>query len=119
MSVFSYSTAMSAIPTMKTSLEPASRSQKDIESCPEQSSSHDEHPSIEDEKRVKFDKGREDDHMYSQILAQQAAEAPKEYFFSFHYILTMVSMSLVVVSTYFGFAVPASVVTFINTDIGM
>ncbi|KAJ9640795.1 hypothetical protein H2204_003084 [Knufia peltigerae] len=109
---------MSAIPTMKTSLEPASRSQKDIESCPEQSSSHDEHPSIEDEKRVKFDKGREDDHMYSQILAQQAAEAPKEYFFSFHYILTMVSMSLVVVSTYFGFAVPASVVTFINTDIG-
>lgn len=92
--------------------------ERDIEVNAAQSPTQSQHETPEVEKVVKIDQAREDDHMYSQILAKKAAEVPQQYFFSAQYILTMISMSLVVVSTYFGFAVPASVVTFINADIG-
>lgn len=92
--------------------------ERDIEVSAAQSSTQSQHETLEVEKVVPIDQGREDDHMYSQMLADKAAEVPQQYFFSAQYILTMISMSLVVVSTYFGFAVPASVVPFINADIG-
>ncbi|OAL40510.1 hypothetical protein AYO20_00246 [Fonsecaea nubica] len=84
----------------------------------EQAAMHTPRHSLEFEKRNHTEQGREEDHMYSQRLAEAAGKMPQQYFISPNYILTMISMSLVVVSTYFGFAVPASVVTFINADIG-
>lgn len=72
----------------------------------------------EKEKGPRFDRDKEEDHIYSQILAKDTADVPAGYFLSANYIMTMISMSLTVVSTYFGFAVPGSVVSFINADIG-
>jgi len=59
-----------------------------------------------------------EDLQYSHMLAKEKDEISPEYFRSTIFIGTMVSMSLTVVSSYFGFAVPASVITFINEDIG-
>lgn len=76
------------------------------------------HPDPIVEQPSHIDRQHEEDHMYSQNLARETADVPMEYFLGANYVLTMISMSLVVVSAYFGFAVPASVVTFINADIG-
>lgn len=76
------------------------------------------HPDPIGEQPSQADRQHEEDHIYSQILARETTDVPMEYFLGANYVLTMVLMSLVVVSAYFGFAVPASVVMFINADIG-
>lgn len=60
-----------------------------------------------------------EDLQHSQELAKDKNEISAGYFKSVIFIGTMVSMSITVVSSYFGFAVPASIITFINEDIGM
>jgi hypothetical protein len=67
------------------------------------------------------DAGHQEDVKYSHLLAKNVDESdiPLGYFRSVRFIGTMVSMSLTVISSYFGFAVPANVLTYINLDIGM
>lgn len=60
-----------------------------------------------------------EDVRFAELLAKDADKLPPGYFTSLPFLGTMVSMSLTVVSSYFGFAVPASVLTFINLDIGL
>ncbi|CZR68169.1 related to trichothecene efflux pump [Phialocephala subalpina] len=64
------------------------------------------------------DTGHQEDVKYSHLLAKEESDIPSGYFRSVRFLGTMISMSLTVVSSYFGFAVPASVLTYINLDIG-
>lgn len=64
------------------------------------------------------DEGHQEDVKIAKLLANDQSDMPKGYFTSFRYLGVMFSMSLTVTSAYFGFAVPASVLTFINQDIG-
>lgn len=66
----------------------------------------------------RVDEEHEQDLKYSHMLAKETEEISQQYFMSVNFVGTMVSMSLSVVATYFGFAVPAGVVSFINEDIG-
>lgn len=59
-----------------------------------------------------------EDIQHSQMLAKSSKDIDERYFRSPLFIGTLVSLSLTVVSSYFGFAVPASVITLINADIG-
>jgi hypothetical protein len=65
------------------------------------------------------DTGHQEDIKYAHLLARDESDIPPGYFRSIRFLGTMISMSLTVVSSYFGFAVPASVLTYINLDIGM
>lgn len=72
---------------------------------------------------AKYNKDRDDtehreDVKFAGLLATDLEDLPAAYFTSVPFVGTMISMSLTVVSSYFGFAVPASVLTFINRDIG-
>lgn len=69
--------------------------------------------------RYRDDEGHQEDVKFATLLAAEEKDIESNYFKSTRFIGTMVSMSLTVVSSYFGFAVPASVLTFINIDIGM
>ncbi|PMD49988.1 trichothecene efflux pump [Hyaloscypha bicolor E] len=64
------------------------------------------------------DTGHQEDVKYAHLLAKEESDIPPGYFRSVRFLGTMISMSLTVVSSYFGFAVPASVLTYINLDIG-
>lgn len=68
--------------------------------------------------RNRDDAEHREDVQFALLLAKEMDELPPGYFTSVPFVGTMVSMSLTVVSAYFGFAVPASVLTFINMDIG-
>lgn len=68
--------------------------------------------------RNRDDEEHREDVQFALLLAKEMDELPPGYFTSVPFVGTMVSMSLTVVSSYFGFAVPASVLTYINMDIG-
>ncbi|KAH0842493.1 hypothetical protein FOPE_07240 [Fonsecaea pedrosoi] len=66
----------------------------------------------------RHDHEHEEDVEYSRRLAKDVSEVDPRYFRSARYIGSLVGISLTTMSCYFGFAVPASVLTFINEDIG-
>lgn len=68
---------------------------------------------------ARHDHEHEEDVECSRRLAKDVSEVDPRYFRSARYIGSLVGISLTTMSCYFGFAVPASVLTFINEDIGM
>jgi hypothetical protein len=69
--------------------------------------------------RKRDDYGHEEDIKYAKLLASDLKDTPPKYFMSVRFIGTIASLTLTVLSAYFGFAVPASVFSFINEDLGM
>ncbi|KIW44763.1 uncharacterized protein PV06_03211 [Exophiala oligosperma] len=67
---------------------------------------------------ARHDHEHEEDVECSRRLAKDVSEVDPRYFRSARYIGSLVGISLTTMSCYFGFAVPASVLTFINEDIG-
>ncbi|KAH0847595.1 hypothetical protein FOPE_00742 [Fonsecaea pedrosoi] len=93
-------------------------SESEVHHHPDDGQHHHHHALHLAKPRDRHDEEYQEDIRIANLLAKEVEELPREYFTSIPLVGTMVSMSLTVVSSYFGFAVPASVLTFINLDIG-
>lgn len=71
------------------------------------------------EKSHRNDAEHHEDVQNAKELAHDMSEMTRSYFFSVGYLGTMFSFSLTALSAYYGFSCPASILSYINEDIGM